>query len=181
MYVRKLVGTRCYLSPLDAADVERYVHWLNDPDVYATLQIASAVITMDGEKEALARLAKEHNYAVVDLATDAPIGIVGLMELEPIHRTAELGVTIGDKAYWNRGYAAEAITLLVRYAFDILNLHNIVLRVYEFNAAAIRCYEKVGFKHIGRRRGAVQRNRRTHDVVYMDIVPADLPPAITKS
>ena len=56
------------------------------------------------------------------------------------------------------------------YGFKALNLHNIQLRVYEYNTGAKRCYEKTGFKETGRRREALYRNMEKHDIIYMDIL-----------
>jgi ribosomal protein S18 acetylase RimI-like enzyme len=44
------------------------------------------------------------------------------------------------------------------------------LKVYEFNKSALKCYEKVGFKQIGKRREALHRNLEKHNIIYMDIL-----------
>lgn len=46
MYFKKLIGEKCYLSPLDINDVEQYVTWLNDPEVTCNLTLATAVISL---------------------------------------------------------------------------------------------------------------------------------------
>jgi hypothetical protein len=83
------------------------------------------------------KIGREHNYAIVDLATEAMIGVCGFFDTDHLNGTAELGIFIGDKAYWSRGYGREAMTLLLRYGFDYLNFENVLLRVYSFNARAI--------------------------------------------
>jgi len=65
------------------------------------------------------------------------------------------------------------LSLLIDYGFKALNLHNIMLRVYEFNKGAIRCYEKIGFRYFGTRREALLRNLERHNVFYMDILPEE--------
>jgi len=54
-----------------------------------------------------------------------------------------------------------------------LNFHNIMLRVYEYNKGAIKCYEKIGFRQIGKRREALHRNLEKHDIIYMDILQGE--------
>ena len=60
--------------------------------------------------------------------------------------------------------------MLLDYSFNILNLNNIMLNVYAFNTRAIRCYRKIGFKEIGRRRQARRIQGKSYDIIYMDIL-----------
>lgn len=173
MYFKKMTGEKCYLSPINLDDAEKYTKWLNDPEITQYLQIAVKTVTLHGEKEFLATLAKEHNYAIVDKKTDQLIGSTGLINIDHINQTAELGIFIGDKNYHGKGYGTEAIKLLLDYAFNILNLYSIFLRVYAYNLRAIKVYEKIGFKKIGTWRKSLRRNRKTHDIILMDILPED--------
>ena len=81
-----------------------------------------------------------------------------------------LGMVIGEKEYWGQGYGQEAVKLLVDYGFNLLNLNSIMLGAFEFNARALRCYERAGFKVIGRRRQARIIGGRKYDAVLMDIL-----------
>ena len=173
MYIKKLIGTKCYLAPIDMGDAEQYAIWLNDMQVAEYLTTASSVISVESEMEILGSLSREHNYGIVDLQTDQLIGIIGLLATNHLHRTSELGIFIGARDYWSQGYGREAIALLLDYAFKKLNLHTILLRVYDFNQRAIACYEKTGFKKIGEIRDGFIRNLEYHNIVLMDILPTD--------
>ncbi|MDL2229737.1 GNAT family N-acetyltransferase [Treponema sp. OttesenSCG-928-L16] len=173
MYFKKMAGEKCYLSPVSLEDAEIFTRWLNDEEVTRSLELYSAVITLHGEKEALVSLSKNHNYSIIDSKSNELLGNCGLMDINHLNRSAEAGIFIGNKNYWNRGYGTEALSLLIDFAFKRLNLHNIMLRVYAFNERAIACYRKVGFKIIGTRREALQRDLKIHDIIYMDILPAD--------
>ena len=173
MYFKKLTGNKCYLSPMDTDDAEKYTEWLNDLDLLINLQLYSSVIGVEGEKALLGDLAKGHNYSIVDLEKNELIGNCGFLEIDHINQTAEAGIFIGDKNYRNRGYGTEALSLLIDYGFKALNLHNIMLKVYEYNAIAIKCYEKTGFRQIGKRRESLHRNREKHHILFMDILPED--------
>jgi RimJ/RimL family protein N-acetyltransferase len=81
-----------------------------------------------------------------------------------------VGIFIGEKSYWNRGYGEEALRLLMDYAFNLLNLNNLMLNVYAFNSRAINCYKKIGFKEVGRRRQARRIQGKSYDIIYMDIL-----------
>ena len=171
MYIKKIVGKKCYLSPMSVEDAEQYAVWLNDMEVVNYLTLSHATITVDSEKEALAMISKEHNYSIVDVETNKLIGSVGLASIDATNQTAEIGIFIGDKSFWGRGYGSEALCLLINFAYRRLNLHGIFLTAYSFNPRAIACYEKVGFKKIGEKRESVVRDHQYYNKVLMDILP----------
>jgi len=173
MYIRKLVGEKCYLSPIDPDDAELYATWLNDTEVTDYLNLATAVISIEGEREILQRLSREQNYAIVNIENNELLGNVGLVSVNHIHRTAEMGIFIGNKDYWSKGYGLEAISLFIDYCYKKLNLNNITLRTYSYNTRAIRCYEKAGFKKVGELREALRINLKDYNIILMDILPAD--------
>lgn len=81
-----------------------------------------------------------------------------------------LGIVIGEKSYWNKGFGQDATKQLLDYGFNLLNLNNIMLGVFSFNKAAINCYKKIGFKEIGCRRQARIISNKKYDIVFMDIL-----------
>ena len=171
MYFKKLVGKKCYLSPMDVNDAEKYTAWLNDLEITSYLTLSASLISVEGERKFLENAAMEHHYAIVDSATEELIGNASLADINHLHGTAEIGLFIGKKDCWGKGYGTEVMELLLDYGFAKLNLHNITLHVYSFNERAIRCYEKVGFKPAGRLREAFTLNRKKHDILIMDILP----------
>jgi len=171
VYFKKLAGKKCYLSPIDLADTEKFTEWMNDLEVTINLgPIYHMAVNADSERKFLDDLAKGHNYSIVDMATGALIGSCGFHEIDHLNRAGEVGIAIGDKGLWGKGYGTEAMRLLLDYGFRALNLHSVLIRVFPFNERAIRCYEKLGFRIIGRRRQAVIRDLKTHDIVLMDIL-----------
>lgn len=173
-YFNKLNGERIYLSPMNADDAEIYTKWLNDLAITNGLGSSSRIFSLAKEKEAIEELAnKDCNLAIVLKDTDTLIGNISLMHIEHIHRRAELGIFIGEEANRGKGYGTEAIELILSYAFKILNLNNIMLRVFSFNQNAIKSYEKVGFKEFGRRTESYYLNDKYHDDVYMQILKKD--------
>ena len=173
-YYKKVVGKRIYLSPMNPDDVEKYTEWINDLEVTVNLCLSHKVINTLTEREALERLSKEgHNFAIVDADKNELIGNCGLMTVDNIQRKAELGIFIGNKEYWGKGYGQEAIELLLNFGFNILNLNNIMLKVYGFNKRAIKCYEKCGFKLIGMRRESIIYGDKKYGEYYMDILASE--------
>jgi len=146
MYFKKLVGKKCYLSPVDVADFQKYTEWLNDLEITRNLLASSWSVTELGEKEALETLSKEHSYAIVDLKSNELIGICGLHDLSHLYRRCELGIFIGNRAFLGLGYGEDAVRELVKYAFEYLNMRNILLRVFEFNHGLFAATRKLASK-----------------------------------
>ena len=97
------------------------------------------------------------------------IGHCGLFQFDETARTAGLGITIGDKAYWGQGYGREAVQLLLDYAFRLRNLRRVWLTVFGRNERAIRAYRACGFVEEGRLREHVWSNGAYDDLVYMAV------------
>ena len=171
MHFKKLIGNKCYLSPIDENDAEKFTEWLNDLEVTQYLsQMYPRIINVQNEKGFLEKLAKEQNYSIIDIKTDELLGNCGFIQINHIHQTGEVGIFIGNKKYWNNGYGTEALILLLDYGFKALNLHNISLCVVSFNSRAIRVYEKIGFKIIGKHREVILQGNKRHDRIHMDIL-----------
>ena len=80
---------------------------------------------------------------------------------------------IGNKKEREKGYGTEAIKLLLDYAFNHLNLNNIMLELLKTNERAKKCYLKCGFKELGVRRQSHYFEGIYHDSIYMQILKED--------
>ena len=171
MYFKKMIGTKCYLSPIDENDAEKFTSWINDLEMTQFLpKLYSRSINVQNEKELLGKISKEHNYSIIDIGTNELLGNCGFHAIDHIYPTCEVGIFIGNKDYWNKGYGTEALSLLLDYGFKALNFHNITLRVVSFNERAIKSYEKVGFRFIGKQRETVTKDKKRYDMILMDIL-----------
>lgn len=101
------------------------------------------------------------------------VGQYGLMNFNETSQTAELGIAIGDRNYWGRGYGREAVRLLVDYAFRYRNFRRVWLWVHADNERAIRAYRACGFVEEGRLREHMYSNRRYVDAVYMGLLRSE--------
>ena len=173
-YFKKLAGERCYLSPIDPDDAPAFAAWVNDPEVTAGVQLTRRVINAARERDALAEMAaRPYHFAIVAQEGDALLGICGIDEVSAVDRTGEIGIMIGDKRFWDRGFGAEAVRLLLRFAFLTLNLNNIRLTAHSFNKRAIRCYEKVGFEQCGYWPDSWYHDGALHGTVTMYLLRSD--------
>jgi RimJ/RimL family protein N-acetyltransferase len=172
-HYKRLVGTKCYLSPLSHEDAEAHARWENDLAVAIPLgDEAFTPTSLERMHEQIdgALRNQSHVFSIVDQETDATIGRCLLFNLDAINRSAMLGIMIGAAEYQNHGYGQDALRLLLDYAFNLLNLHSIMLGVFDFNTRAIAAYKKVGFREVGRRRQARIIAGKKYDVLFMDLL-----------
>ncbi len=167
-HYKKLVGKKCYLSPCTVEDADHWLDWFNDLEV--TLPLGDEAYEPYSPDRARADASRGDMFSILDLEADTLIGRCLLFGVDHVNRSAMLGIVIGDKRYWSKGYGQEAITLLLDHAFTLLNLNSVMLGVFAYNERAIRCYKKVGFKEIGRRRQARIIGSKKYDAVLMDIL-----------
>jgi RimJ/RimL family protein N-acetyltransferase len=166
---------------MEKDDLPRCVQWLNDPDVRDGLALYFPVSQAFEERWFESALAQEPALQpfAIDATTESaklPIGITSLHEIDWRNRSAQLGIFIGDKAFWGRGYGTDALRALLRWCFGELNLHRAWLRVYEDNARAIRSYQKVGMKQEGRLREDRFHKGRYYDTLVMGVLRAEFEP-----
>ncbi|HET7770120.1 MAG TPA: GNAT family protein [Chloroflexota bacterium] len=106
---------------------------------------------------------------------EAPIGLISLWDRSIPHQAAELSIWIGQ-GHRNGGAGTEALRLALRHAFGPMGLHKVYLRVLEYNARAIRTYEKCGFKIEGTLRDEMRVQGRWHNLIYMGALSDDFTP-----
>lgn len=170
-----IYGKRVRLRGAERSDLEKFVTWVNDPEVTAGLTLFLPMSSVDEEKwfEHAMQRPQEEKPLVIDMKDGTDWRLIGnssFFDFDWVARSAEVGIMIGDKTVWNQGYGSEVMTLLLRHGFGTLNLNRIYLRVYAENKRAIRAYEKVGFVHEGRMRQAVYKNGCYNDVLYMSVL-----------
>ena len=172
MYYKKVEGERVYLSPMSIEDADKYTKWMNDFKVTDGINNSSKLITLESEKKWLEENTSTNNYnfSIVKKENNELIGNCSFHDLDRTYGNATVGVFIGEEENRGKSYGMEALKLLISYGFDYLNLNNIMLNVYSFNESAIKCYKKVGFKEIGKRRNAVMIKNKRYDIIYMDLI-----------
>ncbi len=109
-------------------------------------------------------------FAIHTLADDRLIGGISLDGGAYPSGETFVGIGIGDAADWGKGYGSDAMNIILRYAFEEMNLRRVALDTFEYNPRGIRSYEKVGFTHEGRMRGYLNRDGRRWDLIFMGIL-----------
>jgi RimJ/RimL family protein N-acetyltransferase len=109
-------------------------------------------------------------FAIRTLDGDRLIGFIGLFDLFMQHGDTLVAIALGEHDNWGKGYGTDAMRIMLRYAFQELNLRRVGLIVFEYNPRAIHSYEKAGFISEGRIRQVMLRDGRRWDYLYMGIL-----------
>jgi RimJ/RimL family protein N-acetyltransferase len=173
-----IYGDGIRLRASEREDLPRFVSWLNDPEVRENLAMYLPISMAQEENwfEEMLKRPPETQPLVIEVREKddwVPIGNMGVFNHNNISHSGELGIMIGNKAYWNKGYGTRSIQLMLKHCFETLNFNRVSLIVYQTNPRAIRCYEKVGFVHEGKMREAQYLNGKYIDVLIMSVLASD--------
>ena len=109
-------------------------------------------------------------FSIRTLADDKLIGGVSLWVNSWTHADTWVGISIGEREYWGKGYGTDAMRLIVQYGFIELNLRRVSLGLHAYNERALKSYEKIGFKMEGRMRDEGLRDGVRFDSLWMGIL-----------
>jgi RimJ/RimL family protein N-acetyltransferase len=182
-----LEGRRVRLRALDRADAERAHRWINDGQVREFLYGVRYPVSMEDEERWLEG-STSSSFGRVVLAIETREGVhIGNVELRGVSaedRRGELGILIGEKDYWGKGYGTDAIVTLLRFAFEVMNLHRVWLTTGQDNPRAIACYRRCGFREEGRLRQDRYLGGRYWDTIVMGVLREEFeaahPPGVTE-
>jgi diamine N-acetyltransferase len=165
-----VTGEAIALGPLRDELIPLLARWL-DPETNRTMEISMLPWTTQRLQTWFDRAVVADDecwFVAYERAGLRPIGVTGLDHLDFRDRTGEYNLVVGEKDARGKGYGTEITRLVLDYAFTVLGLHNVWLRVYEYNPAAIRAYEKAGFVPIGRRHQCKLMGGKLWDVLMME-------------
>ncbi|MFN8699135.1 MAG: GNAT family N-acetyltransferase [Flavobacteriales bacterium] len=149
-----LNGSSVFLRALSMEDATpEYLDWINNPETTRGLVAGNFPSNMESLKAYIASVTTHKDcviLAVCDRSTSKHIGNVKLDRIDWISGTCELGILIGSADHRGKGIGTEVCGMMIRYAFQTLNLRKVLLAVYSNNPAAMRAYEKAGFTEEGR-------------------------------
>jgi len=164
-----LSGRNIYLRPLDRADVGSITRWHNDREIMDLFALTRAG-PQEYWAEWLERKLQSPNaiyFGIVKKSDDRLIGHVHLEEIYWSHKLCrDLGIIIGEKDEWSKGYGTEAMGLIMRFAFEELGMHRLELMTFDFNERGKRVWAKCGFKQEGVMRKARLANGEWRDLIF---------------
>ena len=171
-------GDRVVLRPLEREHLARCVKWFNDPEVTYFLG-RDTPLTMSEEERWFKDYRSKVDEEIYAIEVDGNhIGNVGLHGIDRSNRRASIGIVIGEKEFWEKGLGTDAMRTALGYAFDRLGLHKVNLDVIEYNARAIRVYERCGFVREGVRRDELYKRGRFVNLIRMSILDSEFPSSL---
>lgn len=166
-----LEGPDLLLRPLRRGEESaRYLLWLADPEVNRYLEVRHHPQTPATLADFIG--AHEDNpdaqlFAIRLRADGRHIGNLRLAPIDRRYRTATLGLLIGERDCWGKGFATQAIGLACEHAFGTLGLRRLAAGAYAANQGSIRAFERNGFEREGLLRGAALLDGAPEDVVLL--------------
>ena len=162
------------LSPDDLSDVAL---WQEDSEYLRMFDARPACPKTEAQLERwLEDMQKDPNAYLFAIRLVESDEIIGFVEIDGIlwaHRHGCLGIGIGDRAYWGRGYGAEAARLAISFAFDELSFHRIQATVFGYNARSQALFQRLGFTREGVYREHVRRDGQWHDMYLYGILDGE--------
>lgn len=166
-YDGQIIGKNIILRTLELADCqEYYINWLNDNETNQYLESRWSKHDISSVKNFVASINNsEHSYIFAIIQGTKHIGNIKIGPIDYLYKFADIRYLIGEKSCWGKGYATEAIGLILEFAFETLKLHRVEAGAYEQNIGSQKALLKNGFIQEG-----VFRKRKflkTHDM-YCD-------------
>lgn len=172
-----LTGELVALRPLTADDVtERYVAWLNDPEINRFLETRHERQTLDSVSAFVAAVSESADswlFAICRRPDGAHIGNIKLGPTKPRHSLADVSLFIGERDAQGQGFGREAIALVARFAFETLALQKLSAGFYADNHASLRAFDKVGFRQEGLRRKHYLLDGKPSDIIELGLCADD--------
>ncbi len=173
-----LAGEKVRLVPFEAdRDSRNIANWRTNSEY---LRLADGDIALQFSVENIKKWLEEQElsdssafFFIKTKNDDEIIGEIGLSGFKGNHCNAFVGISIGDPQNWGKGYGTDAMRIILKYAFAVLNLNHVSLTVFEYNPRGVRSYEKAGFKMEGVQRQFLNRDGRRWDMVRMGILKSE--------
>ncbi len=172
-----LCGSRVRLTALTQIDLPTVTQWYQNPEFS---RLFDALPAYPKTEPVLAQwLTNTHQatdtflFAIRPLDDDVLIGYVELDGILWTHRVSGVSIAIGEAKHWGKGYGYEVMQLVLRFAFDELNLHRIQLTVFSYNERAIALYEKLGFQREGVHRDHLQCDGKRYDMYLYGLLRSE--------
>ena len=169
-------GDGIYLRALTETDLEgNWYRWFNDPEVTRSQDKGYLPNTPEKQRQYHENIKDSDSdlvLAIVDMDTHQHIGNVGLHHINWIHRSAALGIVIGEKSSWGKGFGRQAWRMITRHGFETLNLNKITATTLEGNERSLACARASGYEIEGTQKEQMYKVGMFQDLILVGITRA---------
>ena len=173
-----LTGPNLKLRAVEPMDIELLMEWENDTSIwnvsntltpYSRFEIEEYVLNAKRDIFSARQLRLMIDLQTEDVTT-ITIGSIDLFDVDTVNLRAGVGIMI-QKEFREKGYAGEALEILVRYAFEVFHLHQLYCNISKDNQASIRIFEKLGFVGCGEKREWINTREGWMDEIMFQLIP----------
>lgn len=170
-----LKGSLVKLRALEPEDIDALLEWENNPDFWH-LSTTLAPFSRYALKQYIqlaqhdVYTAKQLRLMIVAAPDYRPVGTLDLYDFDPFHRRAGVGILIGREEDRRRGYATDGLFALIRYAWEVLQLHQLYAQIPAGNKASHELFSGCGFEHTGTRKAWNKRGEEYEDEFFYQLI-----------
>ena len=168
----KVFGQRIFLKPLTSEFIsEDYIRWMQDENILQFLTGRDKSYNVDELERYVAQMEKSPHdwlFGIFLKEGDKHIGNIKIGNANFLHRFGDIGLIIGNKDCWGKGYGTEAITLATEYAFNQVNLNKLLAGMIVDNVGSYKAFMKAGYREAGRLKSHVLVKGQFVDAVLVE-------------
>ncbi len=162
-----MIGERIFLRAPEPADIDVLYKWENDPEIwhlgnsvepFSRFTLEQYILSADRDIFS----AKQLRLIIADKQNENPLGSIDLFDFDPVNHRAGIGILISSDER-GKGYATEALQLLIDYAFSTLELHQLFCNIATDNKASLELFQKFKFTISGTKKEWLRRG-----TIYID-------------
>ncbi len=150
----KIEGGRIYLKSLSFDNVtHNYVDWMNDEETNQFLESRFKTWTADDIMEYVKSINESPDnflFGIFLIENHEHIGNIKIGNINRIHKFADIGLILGNKGEWGKGYGTEAVMLASKHAFEAFGLNKLVAGMYANNIGSYKLFIRAGYSEAGR-------------------------------
>jgi len=169
-----LEGERIKLRAIEPSDANLLYQWENDSSVWhvsnTIAPFSKDVIQQYIKTAHLDIYTTKQLRLIIETENKTPIGCIDLYDFNPLHLRAGIGILISAAEHRRKGYAAEALELLIKYAFNTLNLNQLYCDIGVENESSVALFKKYDFKILGAKKNWVKNGKTWSDVYFLQLL-----------
>ena len=167
------LGQKVRLRAVEPEDWEAFFHWNDDTDVARDCYWIPFPRSQAGQQkwtgdQALAEPQNDNFRWVIEDLQGTLVGTINTTNCNRQTGTFSYGLAI-QREHWRKGYASEAIRIVLGYYFHELRYQKVTVQVYDFNQASVQLHQKLGFQVEGRIRRAIFTGGSYHDEIFLGL------------
>lgn len=169
-----LQGEKTRIRAVDYDDLLLLLQWREDPEISFFLG-EELPISREMQKKWFEKTITDSGKKkfIIETFDNEMIGLLGIMNIDIKNRHCECGITLGVKEFRGRGYASDALSVVIKFLFDEWDINRIYAKIFDYNKKSIHFFTSLGFNEDGRIKDYIYTRGEYHDMIIMSLKKAD--------